>query len=335
MNSLSWNCRGLGHPLAIPTLSELVRAHRPNFLFLCETLAKRNRVETIRSRLNFEGCFVVDCVSRSGGLCMFWKLSSSCKLLSYSSNHIDIHVFDPNGDWRLTAFYGYPDRGRRCESWSLLRCLAAANSLPWVVMGDFNDLLDPGDKRGNVSHPTWLFNGFRAATLDSGLSDVALVGYPFTWSRGLGTSHFVEERLDRAMASDSWKTRFPGALLCPVTATISDHVPILLKCIASEPSSHKHRFRFENKWCMDSDLPNVIRDCWTNLSGINIIDRLSAVSESLSIWAAGRNSHERRLKRQLEERIKRLQGRNDLLAIDSMREAKKVLADILAREEMH
>lgn len=36
---LSWNCRGLGHPTAIPYLCELVKARRPDVLFLCETLS--------------------------------------------------------------------------------------------------------------------------------------------------------------------------------------------------------------------------------------------------------------------------------------------------------
>ncbi|XP_057793280.1 uncharacterized protein LOC131009894 [Salvia miltiorrhiza] len=335
MSSLSWNCRGLGHPLAIPTLCELVRAHRPDFIFLCETLAKRQRVELIRSRLNFEGCFVVDCVGRSGGLCMFWKASSSCKLLSFSSNHIDMQVTDTTGEWRLTGFYGYPERGRRRDSWNLLRRLKDVNTLPWVVMGDFNDLLDPGDKRGSVPHPNWLFNGFREATLDCGITDIALNGYPFTWSRGIGTQNFVEERLDRAMATDNWKSLFPNVIFIPVTVTISDHTPILLKCDGMYVPPPRRRFFFENKWCTEPELPQIIRDCWINLRGIDIIDRLAAVSESLSTWASNQYKHDRLLKWRLNDNIRRLQGRHDSLSIDSLLQAKKALAAILAKEEEH
>lgn len=41
---LSWNCRGLGHPQAVPVIRELVRAHRPGVMFLYETLAHANKV---------------------------------------------------------------------------------------------------------------------------------------------------------------------------------------------------------------------------------------------------------------------------------------------------
>lgn len=53
MNLLSWNYRGLGHPLAIPTLCKLVRVYRPNVVFLSETIAHKQKVEDIRVRLNF------------------------------------------------------------------------------------------------------------------------------------------------------------------------------------------------------------------------------------------------------------------------------------------
>lgn len=55
--------------------------------------------------------------------------------------------------WRLTGFYGIPKRGRRHESWALLKFLARVSNLPWVCTGDFNDLLFAVDKKGGNSHP--------------------------------------------------------------------------------------------------------------------------------------------------------------------------------------
>ena len=66
-----------------------------------------------------------------------------------------------------------------------------------------NDLLEESDKKGNVEHPSWLFRGFRDAVLDCGLIDIPLAGYPFTWERGKRTPNWVEEKLDRCLASDA------------------------------------------------------------------------------------------------------------------------------------
>ncbi|CAN0876937.1 hypothetical protein LINGRAHAP2_LOCUS11577 [Linum grandiflorum] len=62
---LSWNCRGLGQPRAVLALVDLVQVHRPDVVFLVETIADKQKLEEIRVRLKFEGCFAVDVQGRS------------------------------------------------------------------------------------------------------------------------------------------------------------------------------------------------------------------------------------------------------------------------------
>lgn len=162
---LSWNCRGLGHPRAVPSLRDLVRSHKPDIIFLCETLCNENKVQEVRRVLGFEGCFVVDKQGRSGGLALLWRKNSLCEVQNYSQNFINTIVReDSQQEWRLTGFYGIPQRERRRESWNLLRTLASQSTLPWCIVGDFNDLLSHDEKKGRVLHPQWLLNGFREAT---------------------------------------------------------------------------------------------------------------------------------------------------------------------------
>lgn len=115
---LSWNCRGLGHPAAVPFLCGLVNARRPDVIFLSETLSHSTRIEGIRTRLSYDS---VNCVGRSGGLCVLWKSTAVCSILTYSQHHIDLSVTEEGGNWRLTGFYGCPEGSRRRESWALLR----------------------------------------------------------------------------------------------------------------------------------------------------------------------------------------------------------------------
>lgn len=149
-------------------------------------------------------------------------------ILSFSNNHIDMLVKDDISEWRITGYYGFPERNRRHLSWSLLRQLAGLNSLPWVCIGDYNDLLTSNDKRGRVEHPQWLFRGFQEAISDCRLTDIPLSGYSYMWSRGRESGNLVEQRLDRAMGNPEWHALFPRATLNNLIAPTSDHNPILL-----------------------------------------------------------------------------------------------------------
>ena len=70
-----------------------------------------------------------------GGLALFWKDQVSVRLLSYSRNYVDVAVHKHGTPtWRLTGFYGYPERSTRRESWNMLRDLKNISTLPWCSL---------------------------------------------------------------------------------------------------------------------------------------------------------------------------------------------------------
>ncbi|KAK1362227.1 hypothetical protein POM88_046701 [Heracleum sosnowskyi] len=70
-------------------------------------------------------------VGRGGGLEKMWKRSVGCKVVDHSNNHIDVHVMERSVvTWRLTCFYGFPERSRRQESWNFIRSLVKQDNIP-------------------------------------------------------------------------------------------------------------------------------------------------------------------------------------------------------------
>ncbi|XP_058784794.1 uncharacterized protein LOC131659630 [Vicia villosa] len=137
MKILSWNCRGLSNPRAIPNLRQLAQKHRPDVLFLSETLSKKQKLESIRVMLQFDSCLSVDVVGRSGGLAVLWRDSANCRIVNFSRNYVNILVEDEmKGVWRLTFYYGYPERNRRRDAWSMLRELRDLSHEPWCVIAE-------------------------------------------------------------------------------------------------------------------------------------------------------------------------------------------------------
>lgn len=90
MTTLSWNCRGMELPRKVQFLHEVVRQEQPTFLFLCETMDKRSRLEWVKKKLGFEGLITVDPVGKSGGLALMWKEKDQAELIGMSKYHMKL-----------------------------------------------------------------------------------------------------------------------------------------------------------------------------------------------------------------------------------------------------
>jgi hypothetical protein len=180
-----------------------------------------------------------------------------------------------------------------------------------VYFRRLHDILDNSEKRGRATRPQWLINGFRQAILDSGLSHGPVEGYPFTWFKSLGTPRVVEERLDRALANNSWLNQFSNALLENLVAPVSNHYPLLLhRCYVSRPHAPPRKFRYENMWQLEPGFMEIVTDSWNLHLTDSITPKLFACADDISVWS---NTHCRKLKSNIEDchrKLKLLRGNN-------------------------
>lgn len=118
MSFLSWNCRDVGNPSTIQLLLDLVQQRKSVVIFLMETLAKNNRMQDIKRKLGWNGCFTMEPLGRGGGLALLWKENISVTVLSYPQNHIDSQIQLEGSclSWRFTGFYGMPECTQRVDS---------------------------------------------------------------------------------------------------------------------------------------------------------------------------------------------------------------------------
>ncbi|KAK2662641.1 hypothetical protein Ddye_001215 [Dipteronia dyeriana] len=138
-----------------------------------ETKSNSVRVEELLVKLGFSGKLVVDLIGRSGGLYLLWSHNVVVDLVLYSQYHIDVKVQSLcDNVWRLTGFYGDPVSSQRCHSWTLLRRLACMSPLPWVVIGDFNEIVYYDVKKGGVPRDWRNIASFREALNDCSLVDL-------------------------------------------------------------------------------------------------------------------------------------------------------------------
>lgn len=100
--------------------------------------------------------------ARSGGLGIYWNNTTSVNLLPYWEYHIDAIISESGGDpWRLTCVYGEAQTTDRYKTWDMLKSIKPASSLPWVCIGDFNEVLHRSEHVGVQERSYAQIEGFR------------------------------------------------------------------------------------------------------------------------------------------------------------------------------
>ena len=143
-----------------------------------------------------------------------------------------------------------------------MESLSHRSNLPWVCMGDFNEIMYAIEKDGGGVRPDGQMRIFRVAINRCRLRDIGYVGSNYTWSIRLGRRGWVRERLDRALVSTDWATIFPSMKLFHVSNLASDHSILVLK-EARFPRWRWQRsklFHFESMWLEDGWCKDVVEE---------------------------------------------------------------------------
>ncbi|XP_019168052.1 PREDICTED: uncharacterized protein LOC109163801 [Ipomoea nil] len=255
------------------------------------TDVNRDHAERLRVKLGFDGLLNVDNSGLSGGLALLWRANDTATVIGYSDNHIDVEVSMPGFDkWRMTGFYGFSKRPQRRESWDLIRSLAGKSDLPWVIIGDFNDLLYQCEKQGGNPHPDSLLRGFGEAIEECGLTQLPMSGYPFTWEKGKGTPNWIEERLDKVLATQDWRELVTDASVQNILTRKSDHSALFLGILnlRERRGGLRRGFRFEMAWLHDEGCRAVVEKSWDEGRGRGLQECVTLCGNRLTRWGGDR-----------------------------------------------
>lgn len=206
MRLISWNCQGLGPTLTGKALRRLKKKHDPDLLFLMETKQPDEIISKWQSNLNFVDSYVVYAVGSSGGLALFWKDTVSVDILCNSKNFIDSAVtFVSEGSHcKITWLYGNPHTNEKLSFWYAMSRQFSATSLPWLCLGDFNEILNVNEKWGGAPPQHWRLNLFRNFLTHTELRDLHFQGPMFTWINLRQNQVYIKERLDKCLGNAQW-----------------------------------------------------------------------------------------------------------------------------------
>lgn len=90
---------------------------------------------------------------QSGGLLLLWNGSLYAISVIDHGPHFIHCCFNNNvnGDeWFMTFLYMFPQKEKQPALWDHLLSLQPPNGKPWMIMGDFNCMLNLNDKVGGI-----------------------------------------------------------------------------------------------------------------------------------------------------------------------------------------
>ncbi|XP_074266449.1 uncharacterized protein LOC141589722 [Silene latifolia] len=323
---------GLGNSDTVRALRAFVRKEAPAILFLCETKLCGREMRRVKERLEGYHGLEVDSAGRSGGLAFLWKKEIDCVFMSSSLHHMDFTIRSESGEWRITGFYGWPNVTDRHLSWDLLKLLGQQSTLPWVCIGDYNEILFSTEMKGG-NRPQWQMNNFREAVDACGLRDVSWEGYNFSWDNGQVGEANRQCMLDRAMCSSAWTDKFPYAQLTYMDREWSDHAPIKLCLNKRDSGGRKKRgFKFEQIWVGEDGCREAI-DRGVEKGGADLGRVLNECARELKAWKGTRISE---LNWDISRKTKQLHRLNEgERSVENVGKRKKLIAELaeLRRKE--
>ena len=153
MNMLIWNCRGALNPNCFSLIFDLIHKHLPAILVIMEMKVSGDRARSIVNRLPMDGAILVNNIGLTGGLWVLWD-STQVDVFELSTTEQEVYVLvnlnSPNsqGPRLLSAVYASSRLAKRQILWDNLSIMARLHNLPWVIAGDFNEVLTGSDKFG-------------------------------------------------------------------------------------------------------------------------------------------------------------------------------------------
>lgn len=265
LNILLWNCRGLANREAKCTIHGLVYAHQPDIFIVTETRMHRDKIGRIADRLPFDAWEASETIGHRGGILLLWdpnKVMMDIRGTTEQEIHAMVGVRNSNFSFLLSALYASPRFRERKILWENLELIAGSHNLPWLAYGDFNEVLSNSEKLGGG--PVSLSKSLRfSEMLDKcSFSDLGFSGPKFTWTNLRYSGYLIQERLDRAVANNSWSQSFPNAKVIHLPRIHSDHCPLLLKCNPFQQRSSNRPFRLELMWMSHPSFKNLISEAW-------------------------------------------------------------------------
>jgi len=281
MKIVVWNIRGLGSSSKKRMVRSLIGKEGISIIGMVESKHKEITVQDINSCWgNYDVNWLQVSAEEggSGGLILSW-IKDVFNLEEY---HISQQWISATGILQQSNFrcniclvYAPNNQNERLVVWNQLRELKVNITIPWILTGDFNEVICPQERRG-ASNTTLGMRELAQCIQDLNMIDLD-INLKYTWMRVNAAS-----RIDRLLVDTEVVESFPGLRAYCKDRSLSDHHPIVLAF--SNMDWGPVPFRSMDCWLKESSFLTVFKQEWLQLSGLTLDQKLKKLKAPLKKW---------------------------------------------------
>ncbi|XP_075674809.1 uncharacterized protein LOC142644001 [Castanea sativa] len=254
-------------------------------MIVIETKVSVLQAKDITDRLLFDGAIHANNIGFTGGLWLLWD-SAQVEVNVLSSIEQEIHAIvkdlSLNASWMLSVVYASPRYAEKRLLWDNLTTIAGLHSLPWVIVGNFNEILLGENKFGGRPINVNRALKFQECLNDCGMIDLGFTSPKYTWSNHRPLTHLIQERIDRVFANTEWNIHYPNAQVKHLERTHFDHSSVILSLNNSPTARFPRLFRFQLKWLSHSTFPRIVREAWVR--PVTLPNTISSFISKAKAW---------------------------------------------------
>ncbi|XP_074315690.1 uncharacterized protein LOC141651897 [Silene latifolia] len=217
-----WNVRGFNSGNKQSDVRRFMHLNNAGFFGILETRLRRNSINKVHNRLGKN-----------------WSIVTN----------IDAHEGVKFG-WIA----------ERIPLWDSFIHMHAVVNGPWVVMGDFNNVLAMNERIGSETTNAEL-RGFQECVATCGLMDTPAQGAFFTWNNKHEVGDMVFSRIDRVLINNEWLPQFPDVSTTFHPEGLYDHCPCTIT-LWPVTERKKGSFKFFNMWEQDAAFFPTVKSIW-------------------------------------------------------------------------
>lgn len=268
MASFSWNVRGFNKSTKHSVTSRWLHKFGLSFGCLLETRVKERKANKIVSEVFRDWEFMSNYEYNAlGRIWVIWK--SNVRLTPvFKSDQIitvSVKIQEMEEEFFCSFVYARNTVEERKELWEDM-CNHHDSSMfrdkAWIIMGDFNEVLEGCEHSGYVNEPSISggMRDFQRVARHCYLTDISYQGPLFTWCNKREAG-LICKKLDRVLVNEVWVHKYTQAYSVFDSGGCSDHLRSRTQ-IRREEEQKRRPFKFTNVVGKMPEFTELIRNFW-------------------------------------------------------------------------